>query len=122
MFGSNPDLWWTILFCFALVTVVGLRHRIKAWFDRVEDNKLKLRAEQDRQLKDPLSHFYMTVAEIDARTPQPGTFERFGRTIWKFEGKNHLSQEAADEARRQAILRDARAFYQDVDRLRLGRR
>lgn len=122
MFGSNPDLWWAIIGSFALVTVVGLRHRIKAWIDRVEDNKLKLRAEQDRQLKDPLSHFYMTVAEIDARTPQPETFERFGRTIWKFEGKNHLNQEDADEARRQAVLRDARAFYQDVDRLRLGRR
>jgi hypothetical protein len=122
MFGSNPDLWWAIIFSFALVIVMGLRHRIKAWFDRVEDNKLKLRAEQDRQLKDPLSHFYMTVAEIDGRTPQPETFERFGRTIWKFEGKNHLNQEDADEARRQAVLREARAFYQDVDRLRLGRR
>ncbi len=122
MFGSNPDLWWAIIGSFAVVTAVGLRHRIKAWIDRVESDKLKLRAEQERQLKDPLSHFYLTVAEIDGRTPQPTTFERFERTIWAFEGKNYLSQEAADEARRQAVLRDARAFYQDVDRLRLGRR
>ena len=122
MFGVNPDLLWAIAACFALVVATGLRHRIKAWIDRVEANKLKLRAEQERQTKDPLAHFYMTVAEIDARTPQPTTFARFGRTIWLFEGKNHLSQEAADEARRQAVLRDARAFYQDVDRLRLGRR
>jgi len=122
MFESNPDLWWAIIGGFALVTAVGLRHRIKAWIDGVEANKLKLRAEQERQLKDPLSHFYLTVAEIDSRTPQPSTFERFGRTIWRFEGKNHLNQDDADEARRQAVLRDARAFYQDVDRLRLGRR
>lgn len=120
--GVNPDLLWTIAVCFAVVLVVGLRHRIRAWFERAEANKLALRAEQDRQTKDPLAHFYLTVAEIDARTPQPETFERFGRKIWKFEGKNHLSQDDADEARRQAVLRDARAFYQDVDRLRLGRR
>lgn len=122
MFGSNPDLWWAIIASFAVVTLVGLRHRIKAWIDRIEANKLKLRAEQDRQAKDPLAHFYMTVDEIDRRTPQPETFERFGRTIWRFAGQNHLSQEAADEARRQAVLTEARAFYQDVDRLRLGRR
>lgn len=122
MFGSNPDLWWAIIGGFALVLVTGLRHRIFAWMSRVESNKVAWRAEQDRQASDPLAHFYLTVAEIDARTPQPETFERFGRTIWKFDGKNHLNQEDADEARRQAVLKEARAFYQDVDRLRLGRR
>lgn len=122
MFGSNPDLWWAIIFCFAFLTMMGLRHRIAAWFRRAEANKLKLRDEQARQASDPLAHFYMTVAEIDGRTPQPESFERFGRTIWKFEGKNHLNHQDADEARRQAVLREARAFYQDVDRLRLGRR
>jgi hypothetical protein len=116
------DLYWTILFCFVLVAVMGLRHQIKAWADRREQRKLAFRAEQDRQMRDPLAHFYLTVEEINQRTPAPETFERFGRTIWTFEGKNHLSPEAADEARRQAVLRDARAFYQDVDRLRLGGR
>lgn len=118
----NPDLYWTIAGCFALVIVFGLRHRIKAWLDAREAKKLAFHAEQQRQLADPLSHFYLTVEEINRRTPLPTTFERFGRTIWRFEDKNHLSQEAADEARRQAVLRDARAFYQDVDRLRLGGR
>ncbi len=119
MFSVNPDLLWAAAGCFVLIVLAGSRHRIKAWFDRVETRKLAWRAEQDRQAKDPLAHFYMTVAEIDARTPQPETFERFGRTIWRFAGKNHLSQEAADEARRQIVLAEARAFYQDVDRLRL---
>ena len=116
------DLYWTILLGFVLVAVVGLRHRIRAWFDERERRKIAFRAEQDRQTRDPLAHFYLTVEEINQRTPPPETFERFGRTIWTFEGKNHLTAEAADEARRQAVLRDARAFYQDVDRLRLGGR
>lgn len=116
------ELVWTFVVCIALVVVLGLRAQIKAWFDRREQRKLAFRAEQDRQARDPLAHFYLTVEEINQRTPQPETFERFGRTIWTFEGKNHLSAEAADEARRQAVLRDARAFYQDVDRLRLGGR
>lgn len=119
MFGVNPDLFWATGVCLGLAVIFGSRHRIMAWFQRVETDKLKLRAEQDRQAKDPLAHFYMTVAEIDARTPQPETFERFGRTIWRFAGKNHLSAEAADDARRQAVLLEARSFYQDVDRLRL---
>ncbi|MCC6921365.1 MAG: hypothetical protein IT548_19400 [Alphaproteobacteria bacterium] len=118
----TADLAWTIAGCFALVVVMGLRHHIKAWADAREAKRLAYRAEQDRQLADPLSHFYLTVEEINARTAVPTTFERFGRTIWRFEDKNYLSQEAADEARRQAVLRDARAFYQDVDRLRLERR
>jgi hypothetical protein len=116
------DVYWTILFAFALVAVMGLRHHIFAWLHRREQRKLAFRAEQERQARDPLAHFYLTVEEIDQRTPLPESFERFGRTIWTFEGKNHLSAEAADEARRQAVLRDARAFYQDVDRLRLGGR
>ena len=119
MFGSNPDLWWAIIGGFALVVVTGMRHHIFAWLSRTEANKVAWRAEQDRQASDPLAHFYLTVAEIDARTPQPETFERFGRTIWTFAGKNHLNQEDADEARRQAVLKEARSFYQDVDRLRL---
>ena len=116
------DVYWTILFGFALVVVMGLRHHIFAWLHQREQRKLAFRAEQERQARDPLAHFYLTVEEINQRTPMPETFERFGRTIWTFEGKNHLSAEAADEARRQAVLRDARAFYQDVDRLRLGGR
>jgi len=118
----TADLTWTIAGCLALVVLLGLRHRIKAWIDAREARRAAFRAEQDRQLADPLSHFYLTVEEFNARTPVPTTFERFGRTIWRFEDKNYLSQEAADEARRQAVLREARAFYQDVDRLRLGRR
>jgi hypothetical protein len=120
--GVTRELIWTFLFCFAVVIGLGLRHRIKAWLDRREARKLAFRAEQERQASDPLAHFYLTVAEINAKTPPPETFERFERTIWRFENKNYLSAEAADEARRQAVLRDARAFYQDVDRLRLGRR
>ncbi len=118
----NPDLYWTLAGCFALVVLAGQRHRIKAWLDAREARKLAFHAEQERQLKDPLSHFYLTVEEINRSMPVPATFERFGRTIWRFEDRNYLSAEAADEARRQAVLRDARAFYQDVDRLRLGRR
>lgn len=121
MIPDLPPLYWTLIFGFALVTVLGLRHHIKAWADRREAAKLAFRAEQDRQRSDPLAHFYLTVQEIDERTPQPETFERFERTIWRFEDKNYLSAEDADEARRQAVLRDARAFYQDVDRLRLTR-
>jgi len=118
----SRDLFWVLVACFALTAVLGLRHHIKAWADRREAAKLAFRAEQERQAGDPLAHFYLTVQEIDARTPQPETFERFERTIWRFEDRNYLSAEAAGEARRQAVLRDARAFYQDVDRLRLGRR
>lgn len=118
----NTDLYWTIAACFVIVTVLGLRHRIKAWLDAREAKKLAFHAEQQRQLADPLSHFYLTVEEVNKRTPLPTSFERFGRTIWRFEDKNFLHQDEADEARRQAVLRDARAFYQDVDRLRLGRR
>ncbi|BCW87144.1 hypothetical protein sos41_02710 [Alphaproteobacteria bacterium SO-S41] len=112
---------WTGVFCIVLVTVLGLRHRIQAWLDAREARKLAFRAEQERQAGDPLAHFYLTVAEINEKTPPPETFERFERTIWRFENKNYLNAEGADEARRQAVLRDARAFYQDVDRLRLGR-
>lgn len=122
MLPDLPDLYWAILFSFAVVIVLGLRHRIMAWLDRKEAEKLAFHAEQDRQAKDPLAHFYLTVAEIDAKTPPPESFERFGRTIWRFEGKNFLDGQEADDARRAAVLRDARAFYQDVDRLRLGRR
>lgn len=119
MFNVNPDLLWAAAGCFVLIVIAGTSHHIKAWFERVERRKLDWRAEQERQAKDPLAHFYLTVEEIDARTPQPETFERFGRTIWRYDGKNHLTQEAADEARRQAVLKEARSFYQDVDRLRL---
>ncbi len=122
MFGVNPDLLWTAFGCIVLAVVAGSWHRIAAWLSRVEARKVAWHAEQDRQASDPLAHFYLTVAEIDARTPQPETFERFGRTIWRFNGQNHLTQDAADEARRQAVLTEARSFYQDVDRLRLGRR
>lgn len=118
----NPDLYWTIAGCFALVVLFGLRHRIKDWADAREARKLAFHAEQDRQKADPLAHFYLTVEEINGRTPIPTQSERLGRTVWRFEDKNYLSQEAADEARRQAVLREARAFYQDVDRLRLGGR
>lgn len=118
----SRELVWTFVFSFALVIGLGLRHRIMAWLDRREARKLAFHAEQARQASDPMAHFYLTVAEFEAKTPAPETFERFERTIWRFEDKNYLSAEAADEARRQAVLRDARAFYQDVDRLRLGRR
>ena len=118
----SRDLLWALIGCFALTVGLGLRSQIRAWAARREAAKLAVRAEQDRQANDPLAHFYLTVQEIDARTAQPETFERFERTIWRFEDKNYLSAEAAAEARRQAVLRDARAFYQDVDRLRLGRR
>lgn len=118
----SDDLLWTGIFCIALVTVLGLRHRIKAYFDAREAKKLAFHAEQERQAGDPLAHFYLTVAEINEKMPAPETFERFERMIWRFENKNYLTAEAADEARRQAVLRDARAFYQDVDRLQLGRR
>lgn len=118
----SPELWSAAIVGAVLAFGFGLRDHIKAWLDRREAKKLAFRAEQDRQTRDPLAHFYLTVEEINSKTAPPETFERFGRTIWKFEGKNFLSQEEADEARREAVLRDARAFYQDVDRLRLGRR
>jgi hypothetical protein len=118
----TPELWSAAIVGAVLAVGFGLRDRIKDWLDRREAKKLAFRAEQDRQARDPLAHFYLTVEEINTKTPPPETFERFGRTIWKFEGKNFLHQEEADEARREAVLRDARAFYQDVDRLRLGRR
>mgnify|MGYP000902750753 CR=1 FL=1 len=118
----SRELIFTFLFAFALVIGLGLRHRIKDWLDRREARKLAFHAEQARQASDPLAHFYLTVAEFEAKTPQPESFERFERTIWRFEGKNYLHEEDAVEARRLAVLRDARAFYQDVDRLRLGRR
>lgn len=122
MFAINADFLWTALGCLALAVIAGSWRHIAAWMARIEARKVAWHAEQDRQASDPLAHFYLTVAEIDARTPQPETFERFGRTIWRFAGQNHLTQAAADEARRQAVLTEARAFYQDVDRLRLGRR
>lgn len=118
----SPELWSAAIVGAVLVVLFGLRDPIRAWFDRIEAKKQAFRAEQARQQSDPLSHFYLTVEQINEKTPVPETFERFGRTIWKFEGKNFLNQEEADEARRQAVLRDARAFYQDVDRLRLTRR
>lgn len=118
----SPELWTAALIGALLVVVFGLRDQIRAWSERREEKKLAFRAEQDRQRADPLAHFYLTVDEINAKTPLPESFERFGRTIWRFEGKNFLHTEEADEARRQAVLRDARAFYQDVDRLRLTRR
>ncbi len=113
---------WTIALCFALAIVLGLRGRIKAWADRREARSLAWRAEQDRQKGDPLAHFHLTIAEIDAKTPQPTQFSRFGRDVWRFDDRNYLSAEAAAEARREAVLREARTFYQDVDRLRLGGR
>lgn len=118
----SPELWTAAILGALMAVGFGLRDQIKAWLDRREARKLAFRAEQDRQRADPLAHFYLTVEQINAKTPPPETFERFGRTIWRFEGKNFLNAEEADEARREAVMRDARAFYQDVDRLRLGRR
>lgn len=122
MLPDIPDVYWALIFSFALILVMGFREKIAAWFNRRERNVVAFRQEQERQAKDPLAHFYLTVEEINAKTPMPETFERFGRTIWRFEDKNYLSAEEADEVRRQAVLRDARAFYQHVDRLRLGGR
>lgn len=118
----SPELWTVAIIGAIVITLFGLRERIADWANRREAKKLAFRAEQDRQQRDPLAHFYLTVEEINGRTPPPETFERFGRTIWRFEGKNYLHAEEADEARREAVLREARAFYQDVDRLRLTRR
>jgi hypothetical protein len=116
------DFIWFLIACFAVVTVLGLRHHIIAWANRREAKKLDWHAEQERQVRDPTAHFYMTVEEINAKVAVPEVFERFGRMVWKFDGKNYFSAEEADEARRQYVLMEARRFYQDVDRLRLGRR
>lgn len=118
---SNPDLYWTFAILAVALVIYGLRHRIKRWGDRREAAKRDQRKRDARNAQDPLAHYYLTVEEINAQTPVPESFQRFGRTIWRFGGKNYLDAAEADEARRQAVLKEARSFYQDIDRLRLGR-
>ncbi len=114
-----PDVYWGLALAFALLLVFGFRERIRAWFDRLEAKVAARHAQNARERQDPHAHFHLTLAEIEARTPAPEPTPFGGR--WRFGGSTYATFEEADDARREAILREARGFYVDVDRLRLGR-
>jgi hypothetical protein len=119
--AAIPEIYWALAFGFVLVVVLGFRDAIRRWADRKEEAIAARRAEDARLRQDPHAHFHLTVAEIEARTPPPERVAWGGPERWRFGAETFASFEDAGEARRVAILRQARGFYQDIDRLQLGR-
>lgn len=121
-FAAIPAIYWAAAAGFVLVVIFGMRERIRAWSDRAEARKLAMRAEDERMATDRLAHYYRSVEEIAARTPEPEELGANGARRWRFGGEIYAAYDDAAEARRAHILRETRAFYQDIDRLRLTRR
>jgi hypothetical protein len=117
-----PEIYWAIFFAFVIACVFGFRERLRAWADAKEAKVRARHAENARETRDPVAHFHLTIAEIEAGTPVPERVQWGGPERWRFGTGTFSSFEEADEARREAILTEARRFYQDIDRLQLGRR
>lgn len=104
------------------VALLARRERIMAWLDRLEARQ---RAEAGRIAalrRHPHGHMALTIEHIAAQTPAvevtwiqdgPGA-PRTQRFIWN--GVAFDLQEDAEQARLDAILRAARAYYADLDR------
>jgi hypothetical protein len=61
-------------------------------------------------------HFYLTIAKYDREMPPIDCYrEKDGTRTYVWDGKEFANEDAANFARRHAVLAAARAFYGDID-------
>lgn len=113
---SISALW--VLFAVAVGVLLGLifqKPLLRLW-DRLTRD---FRAEQDLQRFAQTSqygHFYLTIAKYDQEMPPIDCIrEKDGSRTYVWDGKEFSNEEAANFARRQAVLAAARAYYGDID-------
>lgn len=109
-------LWF--LFLVAIGVLLGLifkRQLSRLWDWMTRD----FRAEQDLQRfaqSSQYGHFYLTIAKYDQEMPPIDCFrEKDGTHTYVWDGKDFSNEDAANFARRQAVLAAARAYYGDID-------
>lgn len=112
--STMTPLYWSLLGIFLLMLVLGNRERINRYINRIDEKIRAKHAADERDKRDPLAHFYITVAEIDARTPHPDP-NHPGAARYTWMGEVFSSWENAGEARRAHVLAEARRFYLEID-------
>ena len=113
---STSMLW--LFFAIAVGVLLGLMFkrplgRLWEWLTR------EFREEQNLQRFAQTSehgHFYLTIAKYDRELPHIDCYrEKDGTQTYVWGGKEFTNEEAANFARRQAVLAAARAYYGDID-------
>lgn len=116
-----------LAFAVAAILAIALARPVKALWDRFEARNQAQRHEFTRDMLTPNAHFKHTLRVIAEKTEAVQVVNRVSaeadaiERVAVFRGQAFASVAEAEEARAQAILGEARAYYQDVDRLRLGR-
>lgn len=108
------DLYWSLLGIFIVMLALANRERIGRVINRIDEKIKAKHAADERDRRDPLAHFYITVAEIDARTPHPDP-NKPGAARYSWMGEIFSDWEGAGEARRAYVLAEARRFYLELD-------
>ncbi len=124
-------MWSAVLLLLLIAVVAGVarRDQILAALDRFDDDNRAKKSRAAAALRTPNAHMVLTIEEIDERTepvetvwarePETGAMRK--RFLWR--GAVFNDEAEAQDARQQAVLAEARAFYADLDQsYRLGRR
>jgi len=114
--------WWLILGLVLAILAFAKRDAIGARLRRFDEANRRKTARLIAARGRPHAHITFTLEEIADRIPEVEIVQdpNFGeRAIWQ--GRDYIDVESAEAARRQAILEEARSFYQDVDAMLLER-
>jgi len=120
-------LLWFAGFFFAGIAAYLAWPRVKRALDRFEEQNLARMREEWLDRRDGNAHFKHTLRKVAERTEPVTVRDRLDPVSGRMEraavflGTAYGSRREAEEARLQHILAEARRFYQDIDRLQIGR-
>jgi hypothetical protein len=122
--------FWTIMGFAALAAAIAAlanRDKIEARLRQFDESNLNKTRRLIAAKRNPNAHMMLTVEEVAehvepietvwAKDETYGTLSK--RFLWR--GETYFSEEEAIAARNAVILHEARDFYVDLDRRRLGR-
>jgi hypothetical protein len=108
-----PGFWYFILLAVGMIAWRIWGERLRAAIDRRDQRRRDAELQSLYDRANPNSHFRHSVEQINQDTA-PVQPDQAGGYRW---GNMHfLSREEAEAARWRHVLRDAREFYQDLDR------
>ena len=106
------------LFAIAIGLLIGLIFKapiLRMWNKMVGEFRREQELQRIAQTSEH-GHFYLTIAKYDSEMPPIDCIEEDdGALTYVWDGHEFSTEEAANFARRQAVLAAARAFYGDID-------